>query len=245
MRLLDTILGVSTTLEATLDRSRRCALYLAAAILAAWLIHAPAAWAQESGPADEPFATLTITPYGDEVFDIGTGTTTLVDGGEVVDATTGIRLTAPRIRVQQGAWLTASEPVVRGAFGEVAAAALELDFDTRTLTVEGPLTLTREGLTLSADAATYDTRANLAAFEAPSSEQPDFEAERLLLDPTTGDALLVGPYTYADGIFTLSSEEEDALLALVWSEVDGIGGYDATTDVPEGHRERFAPLLPM
>ena len=243
MRSLDTIRGVFG-FYANYDFVRRLALRLAAVALLAVPLSTPTALAQEPGPADEPFATLTITPYGDEVFDIGTGTTTLVDGGEVVDAATGIRLAAPLIRVQQGAWLSAREPVVTGEFGEVAAAALELDFGTRVLSVEGPLTLTREGLTLTAAAATYDTNANLASFEAPSSEQPEFEAERLLLDPKTGDALLVGPYEFSDGIFTLSSEEEGALLALVWSEVEGVGGYDATTDIPEGHRERFAPLLP-
>ena len=227
-----------------LVRLRRTALRFAVAALVWAPVSAPAALAQEPGPADEPFATLTITPYGDEVFDIGTGTTTLVDGGEVVDAATGIRLSAPLIRVQQGAWLTAREPVVRGEFGEVAAAALELDFDTHVLSVEGPLSLTREGLTVRAASATYDTRANLASFQAPTSEAPEFEAERLLLDPATGDALLVGPYAFSDGIFTLTSDEEGALLALVWSEVDGVGGYDATTDIPESHRERFAPLLP-
>lgn len=241
MKPLVTILDVHT-----LVHLRRLAGWVTAAALVLAPLPGPVALAQDAAaePAPERFASLTITPYGDEVFDIGTGTTTLVDGGEVVDAVTGIRLTAPLIRVQEGVWLTASDPVVVGDFGTVRADFLELDFDAQRLSVEGPLTLTREGLTLTADAATYDTASNLASFAAPSSEAPAFEAERLLLDPATGNALLVGPYAYTDGMFTLSSDREGALLALVWSEVDGVGGYDATTDIPDDYRERFAPLLP-
>lgn len=240
MIAVDTIAGVERSIQSAWVASWH------RIVLALILMAAPLATAQTEEPrrpADQPFASLTITSYGDEVFDIGTGTTTLVDGGEVVDQATGIRLRAPLIRIQEGAWLSAREPVATGSFGEVHAAGLELDFSTQILVVEGPLTLLRDGLALEAASARYNVQDNLVVFDAPSSVEPEFSAERLLLDPSTGHALLVGPYVYSDGIFTLSSEEPGALLALVWSEVDGIGGYDATTDIPADHLERFAPLL--
>lgn len=198
--------------------------------------------AQEPGP--EPFAALTITPYGPEIFDIGTGTTTLPEGGEVVDAATGIRLVAPRIEVQEGVRIQATDPVVSGSFGELTASSLDLDLQTRVLEAAGPITLAREGLVLEAQRATYHGGLELASFVRPTSNAPDFSAERVLLDPNTGHALLLGPYRYQDGPFTLSSDEEGAVLALLWSVVDEVGGYDASTDVPEELQDRFAPLLP-
>lgn len=212
-----------------------------------------AALAQDAPPAaTEPrdeaaladaFARLTVRAYGREIFDIGTGETTLPEGGEVVDTASGVRLSAPYISLREGERLEARDPTVMGAFGELTASALTLDMEHAVLTAEGPLRLVREGLALEAAHAVYDAARQLAGFTAPRSESNALEAARLLLDPRTGHALLVGPYRYQDGVFTLASDEEGALLALEFSVVDGVGGYDATTEIDPAFLEPFRPLL--
>ena len=234
-RLNDSVKNRLNALRAVVSSCVSCCFFIGV------LAVAPVASGQASEP--EPFAGLTVTPAGGEVFDISTGMTTLPDGGEVVDAATDIRLVAPFIRMQEGAWLEARAPVVQGKFGELSATELAFDLDSLVLEAEGPLRLVREGLVLEAQRARYIGDEELVAFTDPTSEGAGFSAAQILLDPNTGHALLVGPYRYEDGLFTLSSDEPGALLALTWSVVDDVGGYDASTDIPEGLLTRFAPLL--
>ena len=230
------------TASATASLSALRAL-LSCCALCGLLAVAPVAQGQSGESEVEPFAGLTVTPTGREVFDISTGTTTLPDGGQVVDAATNIRLVAPFIRMREGVWLEARAPVVQGAFGELSASQLAFDLDSLVLEAEGPLKLVREGLELEAQGARYIGGEELVAFTDPTSEGAGFSAAKILLDPNTGHALLVGPYRYEDGLFTLSSDEPGALLALTWSVVDGVGGYDASTDIPQDLLTRFSPLL--
>ncbi|MDF1524212.1 MAG: hypothetical protein P1P87_15525, partial [Trueperaceae bacterium] len=68
----------------TPTRSRR----LAFAVVAALALAGP------SGVAQEAVAELTVTAFGAQRFDLATGRTVLEDGGEVVDRSSGVRLTA-------------------------------------------------------------------------------------------------------------------------------------------------------
>jgi len=207
----------------------------------------------QDGPSDSaaqvaaaaPFAALTVTPAGRQIYDITTGITTLPDGGSVIDQDTGVRLDATELSYVDGSYIEANGATVEGTFGRVQAASVRIDVAKGTLSVPGETSLTRDGLTITAAALQYDASAQVAEFTGPVvGDQPSFHATGLLLDARTGDVLLVGPYSYQAGPITLTSPTHGGRLQLTFHDVDGRPVYDATTEVSKELLERFAGRLP-
>lgn len=212
-------------------------LALLIAVLIVSLLWAPAF-------AQKPFAALTVEATGRQQYDITTGVTTMPDGGVITDQATGVHLEAQHIVYLAGAFVEATGASVEGSFGRVSAGSLHLDLETGVLSANGELKLVREGLFVSAGKLKYDASSDVAEFsEGVSSSEPEFTAERVLLDVRSGDVLLTGQYDFRNTLFTLSSPEGGGQLELRFVMVNGVASYDAATEVRPELLERFAHYL--
>jgi hypothetical protein len=190
---------------------------------------------------DADFAALTVRPNGPEELDLATGVTTLPEGGEIVYRTENVTLTGSFIRFLEGDFIEVEEAVVAGAFGTLKAPELRFEVAAQTLRAAQGATYSGEELELMADTITLNVEADLAVLDGGvSSHSPDLSGARALIDLAAHQAMLVGPYTFADGPVTLRGDAGE-LLALRW---DAAGALSAQTEVPAALRARFAEQLP-
>lgn len=220
----------------------RVPLRIALALVA---LGAALALAQDGAEEAAPFAGLQVIAHGDQVFDLATGVTTLPQGGEVVDRNSDLRLVGETLRYKDGAFIEAEGARVEGRFGAASAARLRIDVAARVLEAEGELKVEREGLRLEADGLLYDAEAEVVRFHGNvRADAPDFEAAAAVLDLRSGAIVLVGPYRFADGPFTLRAPAEGALLELVPAEGDAGTDYAAASEVSPELAARLEPFLP-
>lgn len=194
--------------------------------------------------AAEPFAALTVTPHGRQLYDITTGVTTMPDGGTVTDTSTGVALVAENVVYLAGRYIEAARAMVDGEFGRVIAAELHVDLESGVLKANGDLSLERDGLRITAATLHYDANSQIAVFAGGvQANDPEFQADRLLLDVVSGDVLLDGRYVYQGALFTMASPEGGGRLELRFVLKDGEPSYDAATQVRPELLRRFASFL--
>jgi hypothetical protein len=190
-----------------------------------------------------PVARLTVVPDGEQRLDLSTGETVLPDGGTIVDAQTGLELEAERIRYVEGAWIEAEGASAETLGGVLTAPALRIDLESRTATALKGVHYRLDGLAVRAASAELRFDPDLLRLEEPRGEDPTLEGRALLLDVRSGDAVLLGPYRFQDGPFTLSDEREDAVLQLRPARTEeGVPTYRAANEVDEDLWARLAPL---
>jgi hypothetical protein len=188
-------------------------------------------------------ARLTVVPSGEQRLDLSTGETVLPDGGTIVDAETGLELEAETIRYVDGAWIEAEGASAVTGGGVLTAPALRIDLDARTAVAPDGVRYRLDGLSVTAASALLRFDPDLVRFALPRAEDPVLEGRALLLDVRTGDAVLLGPYRFQDGPFTLRDEREDAVLQLRPVRTDaGVPTYRAANEVDEELWTRLAPL---
>jgi hypothetical protein len=157
-------------------------------------------------------ADLTVVAYGAQTLDLASGRTVLIDGGEIREASTDVRIVATWISFLEGVEILAEEAVLRGVVGEVTAPELRIDLADRSLVAFGGVAWLRNALEIRADTLFYDhDRAVVGAIGEIRSANPTFEGVALWIDLASQRALLLGPYTFQDGPLTLSGVEESAL----------------------------------
>lgn len=200
------------------------------------------------------FASLAITPTGDEAFDFSTGVTTLQAGGQISDRQSGITLDAAFIRYKVDDFIEATDVTVSGAFGTIHAAELHIDIAAALLTAQGDLRL--QGKTLDATGQTLSYHANSGVIDLQgnvSATAPEFSSERLLHDEHSGITLLFGPYTYSDGFLTLTAQSGTLLELLPLQRdaddaddedlADAMAGFAASSTPAATTLELFNPYL--
>lgn len=171
------------------------------------------------------FAEIVITAAGDEEFDIATGVTTLAEGGNISHREHGIELQAEFIRHLAGEYVETGPAEVTGPFGHVQAGSVYLDLLEDTLHAGDGITFEGHGLTVAGEKLRFhDSRGVVELSGDVVSAGPDFTAARVLFDTASGTVLLFGPYSYDDGLFTLSADSEGSLLELTPGEEDAEGG---------------------
>lgn len=219
-------------------------------IVACWtLLLLFAGVAQEAPPVNEEtvgeaFAALVITSRGRQVFDITTGLTTLPDGGRIYDARTNVEVEAAIVKYVEGQYIDASGVVVSGEFGSFQAETMHVDMVDSVLSASGDLWLARDGLTVTAGSLQYFADQDVMVFDGGvKGTEPDFYADRLLLDVTTGDVLLDGRYTFAGAVFTLRSPEAGGHLHLRPQMHGEEYVYAAATEVSPELLRRFSAYL--
>ncbi|MDQ3399041.1 MAG: hypothetical protein M3511_14985 [Deinococcota bacterium] len=209
---------------------------------------APAALAADTDFTD--FAGLSVTPYGQQILDIASGITTLPDGGEIIDRDHGITLSGGFIRYREEDFVEIRGARANGAFGDLSAAMVNVDIAGQSLRAEGDILLSSQllgsqgvssqGVTLEAQTLRVDLEAATAVVEGGvRSVDPPFEAAALIIDFEREEALLVGPYRYEDGGFTLRSSRSEDLLLLKTTE----RGVEASTEIPAALLERLRLYL--
>lgn len=191
------------------------------------------------------FAGLVITPAGDEEFDIGTGVTTLVDGGVITDNARGLTVHADFLQYRSGEFVEGSEAQATGNFGEITAAQIRLDVETDTLTASGGISVAAQSFQVSAGELVFHAGPEiLVASGGVTGDRPDFSADRLYHDAETGIILLGGPYDYREGILTLSAAGPDALLELQPTEAeDGTITFAVNSQPAASTLELFGTLF--
>lgn len=192
------------------------------------------------------FSQLTVKPYGSQEFDISTGITTLPEGGDVIDTNTNLSLSGSFVRFEDGAFIEATEVTITGNFGTLQSSEVYLDLHSSTLDIPNALTFNRAELQLEAGAMKYHHEHGIAVFTGGvSGTVPPLQADTVMLDSVTGTMLLVGTYTFTDGLFTLESPSGGGYL-FVTIEVDeetNETDYIATSNPTESDLERFASFL--
>ncbi|MDZ7800495.1 MAG: hypothetical protein U5K81_06845 [Trueperaceae bacterium] len=230
----------------------RAAVRLAMILLAPVLLSA--ALAQDDGePGDgadtaaqdaaPQVARLTVEAAGAQSYDLSTGRTVLEDGGTITDLETGLTIRAPYIAYVEGESIEARDAEAETDAGLLRAPRLSIDVPALRARAPEGVTFQREGLEVRADSADYRLDEELVRFERPRGSDPRLEAEALIYDARDGDALLLGPYLFQDGAFTLRDERSDAVLQLRPVEAeDGTPGYRAANTIDDDLWARVAPL---
>ena len=188
----------------------------------------------------QDFAALSVRPDGPEEFDLATGITTLPEGGEILYRAQDVRLVGSYIRFLEGDFIEVRGATVTGAFGVLEAPELRFEVGPQRLLAQD-VTFVSEAVELSADAAELELAQDVAVLSGNvTSTDPELSGARALIDLGAQQALLVGPYAFADGPVALRGDA-GKLLALRW---DDSGALSAETQIPAVLKMRFADRLP-
>ncbi len=192
------------------------------------------------------FAALSVTPYGQQNFDLATNTTTLPQGGRVIDHDSNVVLSGEFVRYQEGVFVELKEAIVEGAFGNLAAPDIELDIDAQTLHARGQVQFDGGELVIQALSVMFFLEPDIAIVRGDVfGDAPRLEGASLIIDTESQQAILVGPYTYQDGPFTLSGQTADDILLVRWQGEQTDGSFQVTTDIDADVRERLLGFLAL
>jgi hypothetical protein len=191
-------------------------------------------------------AALTVNPAGPQDYDINTGITTLPEGGEVIDTERELQLDAEFIKYKDGEFIEATGGTSEGPFGLLQAAELRLEVATNTITATGGITLTKDGLSLTADTLTLDLNTSVAVLAGNiKNTEPAFEAAAMVVKLGGGYAVMTSPFNYNNGPLQFAQDTPGHFLQLRQIEnEDGTFRYTASTQVDETINAELAPYLP-
>jgi hypothetical protein len=192
------------------------------------------------------FAALTVNPRGEQQFDLSTGITTLPEGGEIVDSERGLTLAATFISYKENEFIEAKGGTSEGFFGLLEAPELRLEYASNTIIATGGISLSKDGLALSADNLTLDMGSSIAVLSGDiKNTEPAFEAAAIVMKVGAGYALLASPFNYVSGFATLEQDTPGSFLQLKQTEnEDGTFSYNVSTTVDETINTELSPYLP-
>lgn len=195
------------------------------------LVLSAVAAAQE--PVRTSFANLTIVSAGDEEFDLSTGVTTLLDGGEISDRSSGITLQANWISYHADEFIDTTGAAVTGPFGTVTAGSVFIDIPAARLSASGELRFAGRDLQVSASSLRYFGEQGVVELSGEViATTPAFTAERVLYHLESGTLLLFSPYSYDDGLLELSAASAGSQLELRRPVNEAAAGTFAASSTP-------------
>lgn len=184
--------------------------------------------------AQNDFASLEVQPYGQQIYDLATDSTLLPSGGLINERSVGVQLDAGYASYREGNFISANRASVIGNFGTMDTGTLYLD-------IANDLLRTQQGTTLRANGGLVVDSANVTVYLKPGiavgqgniqSSDPPFSSASIVVDTLGDKALLVAPYEYRDGPFTLRSNTPGDLLQVIWYyEADGSTSFEASSQV--------------
>jgi hypothetical protein len=191
-------------------------------------------------------AALTVNPTGEQQMDISTGITTLPEGGEIIDTGRDLKLNATFISYKEGEFVEAKGGTSEGPFGLLQAPELRLEVATNTITATGGISLTKDGLALTADSLTLELGSSIAVLSGHiKNTEPAFEAAAIVMKVGAGYALLASPFTYTNGFASIKQDNPGSLLQLKQLEnEDGTFSYNVSAELDETINTELSPYLP-
>ncbi len=192
------------------------------------------------------FAALTVNPAGAQEYDLNTGITTLAEGGEIIDKERELVLNATFITYKEGEFIEAQGVTSEGPFGLLEAPELRLEVATNIITATGGISLSKDGLALTADDLTLDLGSKIAVLSGNiKNTEPAFDAAVIVIKLGSGYALLASPFNYANGLAAISQDQPGSLLQLKQlKNEDGTAKYNVSAKLDEAINTELSPYLP-
>jgi len=189
------------------------------------------------------FAAFSVEPFGPQRVNLDTGVTTLPQGGILTDNENGLRLKGSYIEYKEGSFVRARGVELVSQKETFLAQSLEHDIPKQEARFTGLTFSNRDFKGLRADRAMALFAEDVVVLKGNvTSETPKLQAETLVVDLKSQEALALGSFTYQESRATLRGQGPSARLYLRF-----VGGkVQATTKVPENalRLARYAGRLP-
>jgi len=187
--------------------------------------------AVSAGWAQSGIAELEVTAFGRQRIDLASGRTVLEDGGQLIERGSGVRLVAAWIAYAEGIEVSARDVSITGDLGVVEAPSVVIDLVASRLTASGGVAWRRAGLQVTGETLWFDAAAGIVGLlGGVDAVEPVASAAEVWIELEGGRALLVGPYTYADGPLVLRGGAGAGLQLDAGDTEEGVV-YDASTAV--------------
>jgi len=164
------------------------------------------------------FAALSIEPYGDQVFDLATGVTTLPEGGVIRDNANDLSIDAEYVEYKEDVYVLARKAKSEAGKVRFVAEQLRYELPEDRVRLEGGVVLdTPQVKALEARGAWIFLGDGVAVLEdGVRAMRPELEAQAMISDYRNGEALLLAPYRYRDAALgvTLSGKNPEKPLFL-------------------------------
>ena len=189
------------------------------------------------GVLAQRFAGFTVQPSGPQELDLSTGITTLAQGGSITDNQRNLKLQAKYIQYKDGEFYKAREASFKSKDGDFSAVSLEFQQKADTLKLDTLRFSSKDLKGISAKQGVLFKENILVLKGEVRSGEPSLEASLTVIDTSKSQALVLGPFTYKDGLATLKGQKADSTLLLSFSE----GKVKAITRVPPEVLGRLKP----
>lgn len=175
---------------------------------------------------------------GEQELDLGTGVTTMPRGGVLVDNKNNLRLEGSYIQFKQEEFIRARNATLRGSDGIFSAASLEYLFRGEQLRLSGVRYSSSNVKGLTSASGLGLLAENVVVLKGSvRSQDPQLEADTLVIDTARSQALVLGSFSYKDGQSSFRGQRDDSILL-----IDFKGSRTtATTKVPADVLSRLRP----
>jgi len=191
------------------------------------------------------FAAISIQPYGDSVYDLASGVTTLPQGGVIHDNQNGLSIDAAYIEYKEGEYIKAQKAKMEADRVRFAASEMEYLPAQDLAILSGGVSLDTDDIAgLKAERGWVYLKDGVVVLEGEvSADKPQLTAAALVADYRQGQVLLLAPYKYLDedlGI-TLSGKNPEKPLYLRFDAKTG--KVTASSKVPAEVAERLLAYM--
>ncbi|ADW20925.1 hypothetical protein [Thermus scotoductus] len=189
------------------------------------------------------FATFSVEPFGTQRVNLDTGVTTLPQGGVLTDHENGLRLKAGYLEYKEGSFVRARGAELLSEKETFLAQSLEHDIPKQEARFIGLSFSNPDFKGLKADKALALFAEDIVVLKGRvQAESPRLQAETLVVNLKSREALALGSFTYQEGKATLRGQGPSARLYLRFVS----GKVQATTKVPPGATllAQYATRLP-
>jgi len=146
------------------------------------------------------FAAISIEPYGDSVYDLASGVTTLPQGGVIHDNENNLSIDASFIEYKEGEYIKAKEAKMETENMHFAATEIEYLPAASEIRLYGGVYLEEANIKgLKAQGGWIYLKDGVIVFSGGvTAAEPEFSTELLVADYRRGEVLLMAPYEYKD-----------------------------------------------